>query len=151
MVALREALDGLKKLCVVIETASNALRDKDEELRIVHDTNNRLTNENADLRRRGYEIGDELAKARQDARNAVNDKLAAEAERDSIRAMLTDAQAECKRLREMILNVAVAIEKSGVSDVAKPEATPTPPVEAPQEQPRDPSSGQWRSPTEWHS
>lgn len=133
--ALREALEGLKKLSVVIEAAVNALRDKDEELRIVHDTNNRLTEENARLRERGSSLSDELYQARRETRDALQAKDAAESKVGSLTSQLEQANDECKRLREMILNVAVAIEAAGLTpskalreEVAsvRPTSSPTP-------------------------
>lgn len=118
MTVFRTVQQAISELGRVLEAAVAELRNKDEELRTVHDTNNRLADENARLRQRGYDLGDELAQARRAERDANSKALSAESERDILRKSLEDAQAECKRLREMILNVAVAIEKAGLGEVA---------------------------------
>lgn len=132
---LREVQQALSKLGQVLESAVRELKDKSEELRIVHDTNQRLTTENADLRKRGYELSDELAIARRETREQVNARSSVEGERDSLKLRLEEAEKECIRLREMVLNVAVAIEAAGLTPSkamqaeaasARPTSSPSP-------------------------
>lgn len=124
--AFRSAMTAISDLGRILETAAAAFKDKDAELQIVHETNNRLSEENARLRQRGYDLSDELAAARQAERAATTNANNAQSQVGDLALQLSDAQSECKRLREMILNVAVAIEKSGLGEVAKPSTSQVP-------------------------
>lgn len=124
--AFRSAMTAISDLGRILETAAAAFKDKDAELQIVHETNNRLSEENARLRQRGYDLSDELAAARQAERAATSASNDANNVASTLRSQLDEALSECKRLREMILNVAVAIEKSGLGEVAKVDPTLSP-------------------------
>jgi len=103
------------------------LRDIQSENEQLNSANARLSDDNNTLRTRQHDLEGELFNARREGRQAITDYESGKAEVIRLGVELASAQEECKKLREVILNVAAATDA-----IVNPKAPEVAPVKAPE-------------------
>lgn len=104
--AYRNLKAALDDYAAKMQAAVNALRDKDEELRVVHDQNERLEQDNRRLQERLAQTENDLWQSRREAREAKGEMDTAQAQAKALETKLSALETEAKGLREIVLNVA---------------------------------------------
>lgn len=137
---LDQAKIAFEALSTTLREVIGQMRDVQEENSRLHDANGKLTEDYNAMRQRANDLENELFQSRREARDAKSEVDVSRRALEDATKSLSEAQDECRKLREIILNVGALTD--AILNPPKAPEVPSAPIVPPVSASYPPAAGQ---------